>query len=202
MLMIYKKNKKPKFQINRTLLCSCKKIKVTIEILHKQSAQILKHLNCSVCRRWGLYTMDPRRSEITATYSQFVITVYLFATWLYTLFCYHHHSLSKCCGRGRGWLRAWDSAPSGNSDPRLVLYLLPQAAVGHWRLQGTDVGRVRDGIPCVAELLINARILGNVGGGGGVDHQAEQDDEEREQVESWKLKRREFVKVRFTVRCK
>lgn len=83
-----------------------------------------------------------------------------------------------------GDLRARDSASSGYPNPGLVFDLLPQAAVGHRRLQGPDVGRVLDRISCVTELLINAGILSHVGRGGGVDHQAEQDDEERQQVES------------------
>lgn len=112
----------------------------------------------------------------------------LFATWLYTLFCdYLHSSFLHAVG---GTVDKTVDVPSGYPNPGLVLYLLPQAAVGHWRLQGSNVGRVWDRISCVAELLIHTGILSHVGRGGRVDHQAEQDDEERQQVESWKLKRR------------
>lgn len=101
-------------------------------------------------------------------------------------------------GGAVGDLRASDYAPSGYPDAGLILYLLAQAAVGHWRLQGPGVGRVQDGISCIAELLINPRVLRHIGRGGGVDHQAEQDDEERQQVESGKLKQSEDRDAGFT----
>lgn len=105
-----------------------------------------------------------------------------------------HHSViviihfSTDCWAGQ-WMIGFGltTPPSGYSYARLLLYFLTQARIGHWRLQGPHSGRVCDSVSRVAELFINARILCHVGGGRGVEDQSQEDDEEGEQVKSWKL---------------
>lgn len=77
--------------------------------------------------------MDPRRSEITATYSQFVITVYLLLRgYIHYSVIIIIHFLRAAAGRGPWMIACMRLRPlSGYPNPRLVLYLLPQAAVGH-----------------------------------------------------------------------
>lgn len=97
----------------------------------------------------------------------------------------HYHSLCTESGRRcSGWL---GPAPSGHPDARFLLYLLPQAGIGHRGFQGPQSGRVRDGVAGVAEMLVDARVLCHVGGGGGVEHQTQDDDDEGQEVEPWKL---------------
>lgn len=136
---------------------------------------------------WWIWYL--RYTEVTATYWQFVITVYSFAMWLITSFSDHYHSFFyRQLGRGvDDWF--WETTPlSGYSYARLLLYFLTQARIGHWRFQGPHGGRVCDSISRVAELFINARILCHIGGGGGVEDQSQEDDEEGQQVKPWKLK--------------
>ncbi len=94
----------------------------------------------------------------------------------------------QTAGPGSGWLVLRDHAPSGYSYARLLLYFLTQARIGHWRLQGSQVGHVCDSVSYIAELLINARILCHIGGGRGVQDQSQADDDEGQQVKAWKLK--------------
>lgn len=68
--------------------------------MHKQSAQILKHLNCCVSAMRFIHD----GSETVRDHC-YLFTVrdhsVLVATWLYTLFGYYHHSLStRCCREG------------------------------------------------------------------------------------------------------
>lgn len=80
------------------------------------------------------------------------------------------------------------SAPSGHPDPRLLLHLLAQAGVGDWRLHGPEGGQLRDGAPGVTELLVDAGVLGHVCWRGVVQDQPQDDDEEGQQVQPWKLR--------------
>lgn len=72
----------------------------------------------------------------------------------------------------------------GHTNVGLVFGLLAQAGVGDRRLHLRSGWQVHSGSRRIAELLVHAGVLGYVCGGGGVEHQPDEDGEERQEIQS------------------
>lgn len=81
----------------------------------------------------------------------------------------------------------------GHTYMGLFFCLLAQAGIGDWRLHLSRAGQVHNRSWRVTELLVHSGVLGYVRGGGGVQHQPDEDGEERQEVKSWKLKQNRKV---------
>lgn len=77
--------------------------------------------------------------------------------------------------------------PLGHTYMGLFFGLLAQAGVGDGRLHLSRARQVHNRSWRITELLVHSGILGYVRGGGGVEHQPDEDSEERQEVKSWKL---------------
>lgn len=72
----------------------------------------------------------------------------------------------------------------GHADVGLLFGLLAQAGVGDRRLHLSRGWQVHDRSRRIAELLVHPGVLGYVCGGGGVEHQPDEDGEEGQEVKS------------------
>lgn len=72
----------------------------------------------------------------------------------------------------------------GHADVGLLFGLLAQAGVGDRRLHLSCGRQVHNRSRRIAELLVYPGVLGDVRGGGGVEHQPDEDGEERQEIKS------------------